>query len=101
VPRSFFAIVYRVDNKAVLALEVPNNDTAGLDLGKRVTTVSEIERSGKMTIPLPAEAKTSKADLADCRMAAVRNLSLALRSVGRGATVQAKDGTGQARHRHR
>ena len=65
VPRSFFAIVYRADNKAVLALEVPNNDTAGLDLGKRVTTVSEIERSGKMTIPLPADAKTSKADLAD------------------------------------
>lgn len=65
VPRNFFAIVYRADNKAVLALEVPNDDTAGLDLAKRVTTVGEIERSGKMTIPLPASAKTSKANLAD------------------------------------
>lgn len=65
VPRSFFAVVYRADNKAVLAIEIPNNDTAGVDLGPHVTTVSEIERAGKMRIPLPAGAKMAKAEMAD------------------------------------
>ena len=30
VPRSFFAVVYRSDNKAVLAIEVPNNEVVPL-----------------------------------------------------------------------